>query len=652
MKRKFSVILVLLLLLSVSMLGQNKRKAFTMVKGNSLAIFLSNPLSSNESYTVYRKMDTGYVLLTQEPISPILDPLEARVVLGDDWEVISKAVDSDNEVFVSRQIRANTFKGAVLSLISNRAAQVSGRWFLDDKITKGNLYTYKLMFEKSGIISDSLILTAKAEVTIPKSPSNLKLITEDKSIRLEWEYPKWNGDFSDIGFTYNVYRKKGNETFRKINESIIIRDDASKPEYEDVWLKEGVKYTYKVTIVDPIGNESRPTSEVSVVLKDKTPPAIVTNVVAQESKDGIRISWAMGTQLDIKGYNIYRATKLTGTFYKLTKRLVPVDTPFFKDSTITEKKQYFYTVTAVDSAGNEGKESNPISTYLKDDFPPNAPSNLSYKIINNQVQLSWIPSNSKDLAGYHVYRSRMATGMKSRITLRTFTGTTYIDKGEKNKGFGYGAKFYYVVTAQDSSDNESDSLKITVIVPDIEVPLPPVNFSLDNKGDYVYVNCGTSPSLDADKYILNKGVLGMQENKIAEFTKAPFSFIDTISTKGKSYFYSVSVIDTAGNMSKETIKDTIMFRDFSPPPAPRNVKARLVNGKVLLKWVESIDFDMAGYRVYRSDYPTGDYELLNKTLLTETSFADNSGTKKYFYRVKSVDTSGNESQYDETISVK
>ncbi len=645
-------ILLLLLLMSVSVIGQLKREAFTMVKGNSLAIFLVNPLSANESYNVYRKTDAGFILLTQNPITPILDQVEARVILDPDWDVLSKAVDSDNEVQVSRQIRSNTFKGAVLSLISNRAAVVAGRWFVDAKIKKGKSYTYKLVFKEFDKVTDSLIVTARANSVIPKAPSNLELTTGNKVIKLKWNYPKWKGDYSDIGFTYSVYRKEGAGEFKRINKNIIIRDDATEPGYDDLWLKEGVKYYYKVTIVDPIGNESEATNVASVLLEDKTPPTIVTNVLAQETKDGINITWSMSTQLDVKGYYIYRSRSLTGTFVKLNKTPINFESPFFKDTTISVKVQYFYAITAVDTAGNEGEQSNPISTYLRDDFPPDAPSELSYKIIDSQVQLSWKPSKAKDVQGYHIYKSSRAIGMKSRITLTPFVGNTYIDKGENNKGFGYGGKFYYLISAQDSSGNESDSLKLTVFVPDVEAPLPPSDFNLDNKGDYVFVTCGMSPSLDADKYILSKGLLGKEDSIIAKFDKAPFSFVDTISTKGNSYFYSVSVIDTAGLISKETAKDTIMFSDFSPPPAPRNVRARLKEGKVLLTWVESIDYDMMGYNVYRSNLPTGDYKLLNKHLLTETSYTDEGGSKDYFYRVRAVDSSENESKYDETVPVK
>ncbi|MBU0476276.1 MAG: hypothetical protein KKF62_19175 [Bacteroidetes bacterium] len=652
--KKTYLIIWLLLLLVISSNAQKKKDFFTMVKGDSLAIFLTESPSTNEVYNVYRKSDTGYVLLTKdEPIRAIIDPTEARIILGNDWDLISKAVDSKNETDILRQIKSKTFRGALLSFISNNAAKVSGRWFVDPNIKIGNSYTYKIIFETmSGKVVDSLEKSVKADMIIPNAPTNLKLTSGNRQIKLEWNYPKWSGDFTDLGFRYNIYRKKGNGEYSKVNESIVIRDDNTNPEYDDLWLEEGVSYTYKITISDPIGNESKASNVAEILLEDKTPPAIVSNVMSTAYKNGMKISWNMSTELDAKGYNVYRATSLKGTFEKINKKQIPVDIPFYLDSTVAEKKQYFYTVSAVDTVGNVGKQSNPNSVYLKDQFPPDAPANLTYKIVDSKVHLNWKAATAKDLNGYYIYKSERATGMKSRITLSSYKGINFIDAGDSKKGFGYGAKFYYSITAVDSSNNESDSVNIIVQIPDVEPPFAPTNFNTTSKGNYVSVDCGMSPSQDAKNYILYRAEPKMKEAKIAEFNKAPFQFIDTSIAKGRNYIYSVVVVDTAGNISISAIKDTVEFTDFSPPPAPRNVKAKVINGKVELKWVKSIDYDMNGYNIYRSDYPTGTFILLNKNVVKETKFVDLTGNKNYYYRIKAVDTSGNESNYDETISPK
>jgi fibronectin type 3 domain-containing protein len=650
MKRIHFVILLLLLPLLIN--AQNKKDFFTMVKSNTLTLFLTEPLSVNEAYKVYRKTDTGYVLLTKEPISAIVDPTEARLILDKDWRFIARAVDSDNEMEIMRTIKSKTFRGAILSLVSNNAAKVAGRWFEDKDIELGKTYTYKYVFEaQSGRAVDTLIKTITAKKNIPNPPQDLKLITGNKQIKLSWAYPKWQGDFNDLGFKYNIYRKFGLGKFEKVNDNIIIRDDSSDPEYQDLWLEEGIEYSYKVTISDPVGNESKASNVATILLKDNTPPSIVKNVLAAPDKNGMRITWNMSTELDIKGYNIYRSTSLKGTFKKINDKLVELSTPFYIDSTSSEKKQYFYTVSAVDKAGNIGKQSNPNSVYLKDIYPPSSPSNLSYKVVNNKVHLSWNPSKAKDLNGYFVYKSERKTGMKSRITLRSIKNTSYVDEGTEGKGFGYGANFYYSITAVDSSNNESEKLNIFVNVPDIEAPKPPNYLSTKLKGDHLFLSCGMSSSTDAFLYKLYRSEK-KDQTLMGEFSKAPFMYKDTSLKKGVEYIYSVSVIDTAGNVSETTINDTIIYRDYTPPPAPRNVKALFSSNGVKITWVRSVDYDMAGYNIYRSDYPSGSFKIINKSVITDTEFMDVIGTKKNYYRVKAIDTSGNESKYDKTIITK
>ena len=54
--------------------------------------------------------------------------------------------------------------------------------------------------------------------------------------------------------------------------------------------------------------------------------------------------------------------------------------------------------------------------------------------------------------------------------------------------------------------------------------------------------------------------------------------------------------------------------------------------------------DLAGYRVYRSDIPTGVFEPVHADLVTDTRWIDRGGTIGAWYRIRAVDTSGNESR--------
>ncbi|NOX17910.1 MAG: hypothetical protein GXO87_06475 [Chlorobi bacterium] len=652
MKSKF--LLTWLVILTTVSFGQSDRDFFTMFKGDSLAFFLLKPLGSNETLTIYRKTDTGYVNLTQdEPVRAILDDNAVPVLLGDNLKIVQKALRTEDNMSILRTLRSNTFRGTVLCLFIPNAAKISGRWFVDSGLSEGQKYKYKLLFRSVfGDTLDIIERTVTAKSIIPKAPNKLTLEEGNEQIKLKWSYPQWDGTFTDLGIRYNVYRKiKGEDKFKIINKKIIIRDDNVEPSYNDLWLNEGISYTYYVTIVDPVGNESAPSKQASVLLKDKTPPQIIDYISDESDTLGIYLTWTMSTALDAKGYYVYRSLGLSKKFYKITKDLIPADKPFFVDSLVYPNKQFFYSVTVVDTAGNESEKSNAHGATYKDNIPPLPPEDVSFKIENGLVRLSWKKSKSKDVDGYFVYRGERKD-ITPKLTDLPLKSTTYVDSGYAGRGFVNGGNIYYKVAAFDSSRNLSEMVEFTAYLPDKDKPFPPGNFSLQNyEGRYVEVYCGMSPSLDAVKYqVFRKEENKPEAKKMGTFEKVPVYYRDTSVVKGIKYIYYAVAIDTVGNVSEPSPADTILFKDFSPPPAPRDIMAKNSNGKVELSWGVVIDFDMAGYNVYRSDFPTGTFQKINNKVITETKFVDNSGNKNYFYRIKAVDTSGNESEYDKTVA--
>jgi len=66
------------------------------------------------------------------------------------------------------------------------------------------------------------------------------------------------------------------------------------------------------------------------------------------------------------------------------------------------------------------------------------------------LHLSWNANKEPDLAGYNVYRSTRSGGGYVKINSSLIADTTYVDTG-----LTFGVTYYYVVTAVDSSSNES-----------------------------------------------------------------------------------------------------------------------------------------------------------------------------------------------------
>ena len=191
--------------------------------------------------------------------------------------------------------------------------------------------------------------------------------------------------------------------------------------------------------------------------------------------------------------------------------------------------------------------------------------------------------------------------------------TTFTDSGFKSSGFNYGATLHYHVSTIDSSRNESEKIYVKVEVPDILPPTLPTNFRVENNnGVFATIKSNPSISKDVAKYTIFKKDENGNIAVFREFSNAPISMRDSNVQKGKKYIYAISVVDTIGNKSKISKEVELFVKDSKPPAAPKNIRAKLVNGKVNLSWGEVIDFDFVGYNIYRSDSPSGKYLLLNK----------------------------------------
>jgi chitodextrinase len=125
-------------------------------------------------------------------------------------------------------------------------------------------------------------------------------------------------------------------------------------------------------------------------------------------------------------------------------------------------------------------------------------------------------------------------------------------------------------------------------------------------------------------------------------------FSDGGRTAGQTYKYSVSAVDSAGNVGTPAEASATMPTppDVVPPSAPTNLSASAIKGKkVALAWTPATDdVSVAGYRVYR-----------NGTLVAtvaSTSFVDSSpGRGSAKYRVVAFDAAGNVSAPSNTATV-
>jgi hypothetical protein len=113
--------------------------------------------------------------------------------------------------------------------------------------------------------------------------------------------------------------------------------------------------------------KSEPSPSVTFTFHDVIPPAAPTGLAAITGggfgeTPSIDLSWEPNSELDVVGYNVYRAGA-DSHFGRLNRELVMG--PEFRDTTVEAGKTYFYRVTAVDQHHNESAPSSVVKAEVR-----------------------------------------------------------------------------------------------------------------------------------------------------------------------------------------------------------------------------------------------------------------------------------------------
>lgn len=135
-------------------------------------------------------------------------------------------------------------------------------------------------------------------------------------------------------------------------------------------------YAYTVrSVIQVEGNEleSSDSQVVTVTPRDIFPPAAPQGLVAAllpGSAPGtvlVDLSWSINLETDLAGYRAYRSEQEGTRGQLVTPDILP--TPAVRDTSVEPGHRYWYTVTAVDRAGNESAPSTPVVVEVTQPSP-------------------------------------------------------------------------------------------------------------------------------------------------------------------------------------------------------------------------------------------------------------------------------------------
>jgi hypothetical protein len=125
--------------------------------------------------------------------------------------------------------------------------------------------------------------------------------------------------------------------------------------------------------VDGTELESSDSQPVTVTPLDTFPPAVPQGLVAALLPGAapgwavVDLSWSINLETDLAGYHVYRSEQEGTKGQLVTPDLLP--TPAVRDTSVEPGHRYWYTVTAVDRAGNESAPCTPVVVEVTQPTP-------------------------------------------------------------------------------------------------------------------------------------------------------------------------------------------------------------------------------------------------------------------------------------------
>jgi len=446
--------------------------------------------------------DTGGGGDTTPPAAPTgLSATGGEGYVALDWN------DNSELDLASYTVYRSTTSGSGYSAIASGVVTSS---YADNAVVNGTTYYYVVTatdaFSNESGNSSEVSTSASSDTTPPAAPTGLTATAGDGSVTLNWA----DNSEPDLA-SYTVYRS----TTSGSGYSVIASGLASSA-YTDNSVVNGTTYYYVVTATDDSSNESSSSSEVLAIPAvpialtnadfeagvvnypdgfDGTPdvPGWMDYTITDSGVEGSAAWWGTynnsysafmapgdGAYL-LSGYTIQSGDEFALSFvakawYGGSSEWTV--TLFYNDpanvigtyvtGTTGNWAQYGSSTTIPATAGsvggtlgilfvNTGAEYGTlddvslsvISSGPPDTTPPAAPTGLAATAGDGSVDLDWADNGEPDLASYTVYRSTTSgsgyTSIASGLGVSAYTDNTVAN----------GTTYFYVVTATDTSSNES-----------------------------------------------------------------------------------------------------------------------------------------------------------------------------------------------------
>ncbi|MBL7989329.1 MAG: hypothetical protein JNJ94_14805 [Chlorobi bacterium] len=559
----------------------------------------------------------GFTPITPEPIFPW--PLA-------EWEK-RDAANITMRAVAAHALYGESFQPSQqgnVAALRNRADELTNRWsfahlaadvdpvaaeglalrIVDRTVKPGQKYLYRVVkafFDSTYTVSSAYMMAAAVDEQPQPAPTNVASQDKQGRVLITWDAQTPNAP------PYSAFiverAEPGSNQFRAVSSQPIVgfqnegaQDSIPVEMRGKVAFGDSIpmyqQYRYRVRGLTPFGEQTEPSAQVAVMIRDHEAPTPPVVLGAQESGPGeLTVTWRAGDiPTDFKGFIVTRSTSYDGQYKPLHTGVLPATVNAFVDKSPRGDTTNFYMIQAWDTAGNV---SSSVATYgyRVDSIPPARPLGLKGTIdTNGIVQLSWAKGKERDLLGYRVYRTNSTVkGYEFiQITKEPIGQTTFVDTVVVRT---LTTEVFYKVVAVDRNYNNSEfSDQLRLERPDLLPPVAPMFSDVLVTDTAVYLSWIPSSSRDVKSHLLYRRIAASRDTAWKQIGKTMGAtdsvFADRDVKKRVVYEYTVAAVDSTGFRSPEAVSFTARPYDdgVRPPVTKVTVKGDTAARTATLTW--------------------------------------------------------------------
>jgi alkaline phosphatase len=421
---------------------------------------------------------------------------------------------------------------------------------------------------------------------------------------------------------------------------------------------------YHITAKDAAGNTATdPASGVyNIAVTDNDAPSKITDLTATAVVGGnINLAWSAATDnIGVVSYNVYRDIAAITSPDPAKRIATGVTGNSYSDSPSADGT-YFYAVTGLDAASNEGAVSNSPSVTL-DVTPPTISAVASSNVTDSSATVTWTTDELSDsVVRYGINKPPASSSSEAAIVTGHSIAIT---------GLSAGTTYYYEVQSKDAAGNTTINndggayYSFTTTAPDTQPPAitGATGNTFGTTGEPVTISATIIDNVSVTSATVHYTPIDGSETT-APMTQGGGNIwsagVPVASNKVGTITYYITAQDAVPipNIARDPSSGTysITVTDNDAPSRIIDLTATAVaGGNINLTWSAATDnIGVVSYNVYRdlAAITSPDPAKRIATGITATSYTNTPGADgTYYYAVTGIDSAGNEAQVSNSPS--